>query len=425
MLLGLMLLLAESFTYAAFRHTLYASLDDSLKVFAQKQARMETRTELEPPARKTSALDSLNRQQPIRMTVYDAQGNQVDWGPSRVEFIPRAGTFQIGSERVFMLKIPSGWIQTTQSDQAVTASLWQILRLQLTGVPLMLLLALGIGYLIGDRAMKPIDQVSDLAARIARGGHPGERVPVAPGSDELARLTRTINDMLSKLDTQLAREQLFAHASAHELRTPISVIRAATGLALEQERTPQQYRETLEQIHEVSEDMSALTGRLMTLAQATRPAEQRAVNLADVVLMTTEVHAREAQERHIHLRVSVEDAATSGDFNTLVLAAGNLIQNAVKYSPQGSSIDVSCETDARQVRLLVLDAGPGIPESEMPRLTQPFQRGAQTQNLSGAGLGLALVQTILEGHGGALELANRPEGGLSATLVLPRRTSPG
>ena len=120
--------------------------------------------------------------------------------------------------------------------------------------------------------------------------------------------------------------------------------------------------------------------------------------------------------------MAVEDAATSGDFNALVLAAGNLIQNAIKYSGTGSSIDVSCELDDAQARLAVLDSGPGIPEAEMSRLTQPFQRGAQPQGLSGAGLGLALVQTVLEAHGGRLELVNRPGGGLSASLLLPRRT---
>ncbi|GGR17862.1 sensor histidine kinase [Deinococcus ruber] len=426
-LLGLMLLVAGSLSYVALRHTLYATLDESLRVFAQKQADQDRKPEvnahLDPSVDVRAAFDALNRQQPIRMTVYDHGGNILDWGPSRVGFLPRAGTVQLGSERVFVLKTPRGWIQTSQSDADVRASLWQILRLGLLGVPIMLLVALGIGYGLADRALRPVDQVSDLAARIARSGHPGERVPQAPGADELARLTQTINDMLGKLDAQLTRERLFAHASAHELRTPISVIRTATGLALEQDRAPEQYRETLWQIHAVSEDMSALTGRLMTLASATRPAEQRAVNLADVVLMATEVHARETQEKQMHLQVSVEDAATSGDFNALVLAAGNLIQNAIKYSPQGSSIDVSCEVDATQVRLVVQDAGPGIPETEMPRLTQPFQRGAQTQNLSGAGLGLALVQTVMEAHGGRLELVNRPQGGLGATLVLPRRLS--
>ncbi|WP_424952009.1 sensor histidine kinase [Deinococcus sp.] len=423
-LLGLMLLTAGSLSYVALRQTLYAGLDDSLRVFAQKQAQQEARPELEPPAGVGRALDALNRRQPIRMTIYDLRGREVDWGPSRVGFLATPGTVQIGPERVFILNIPGGWIQTSQSDAALQDSLWQILRLELMGLPLLLLLALGIGYVLADRALKPVDQVSDLAARIARNGHPGERVPLAPGGDELARLTRTINDMLGKLDAQLARERLFAHASAHELRTPISVIRAATSLALEQERTPEQYRETLWQMQQVSEDMGNLTGRLLGLAQATRPVVQRPVNLADVVLMASELHTPDAQRKSMQLVVTLADAETTGDFGALVVAAGNLIQNAVKYSPAGSVIHVSCEADRQYARLTVQDAGPGISESEMPRLIQPFQRGPQAAGLGGAGLGLALVLAIMEAHGGRLDLRNRAGGGLKAALILHRAWAP-
>jgi signal transduction histidine kinase len=198
------------------------------------------------------------------------------------------------------------------------------------------------------------------------------------------------------------------------------VIRAATALALEQERTPEQYRETLRQVHDVSGDMGSLTGRLMGLAQANRPAERRSVNLADVTLMVSELHATDAQKRHIHLQVSVSDAPTTGDFDALVLAAGNLLQNAIKYSFSGLPIHLSCEADAEYARLKVQDAGPGIPASDVPRLTQPFQRGSQTQGSSGAGLGLALASAIADAHGGRLELNAAPRGGLSAELVLPR-----
>ncbi|GGR36512.1 sensor histidine kinase [Deinococcus ruber] len=420
-LLGLLLLVAGSLSYGALRHTLYAGLDDALRVFAEHQAKQDATLKFEPPPQVGDVLDAINRQQPIRMTVYDAVGKVVDWGPSRVGFLPRAGTRQVGAERVFTLRTASGWIQTSQSNQGVQASLRQILHLELLGVPLLLLLALALGYVLADRALRPVDQVSDLGARIARSGHSGERVPQASGTDELARLTRTINDMLSKLDSQMVRERLFAHASAHELRTPISVIRAATTLALEQERTPEQYRDVLQQVESVSEDMSALTHRLMLLATATRPAITQVVNLADITLMVSELHATEAHDKQLHLQTTVRDAETTGDFGALVLAAGNLLQNAIKYSPPRSSIQLSCDADTVSARLTVQDAGPGIPADELPRVTQPFQRGSQTQGLSGAGLGLALVQAVAESHGGQLELFNADAGGLRATLILPRQ----
>jgi len=419
-LLGLMLLIAGSLSYLALRTTLYSGLDDGLRAVARQQVAQRARVNNEPPADVRAVLDALHRQQPTRLTEFDAQGREAGSGPSRVGFVPQAGISQVGTERVFMLNTPTGWMQASRSDEEVRSALWRILRLELLGAPLMLLLALGLGYVLADRALEPVDQVSDLAARIARGGHPGERVPQAPGGDELARLTRTINDMLSRLDAQLTRERLFAHASGHELRTPISVIRAATSLALEQPRTPEEYRATLWQVRDVSEDMSALIGRLMALAQAVRPASQQPVNLADITLMVSELHAAEAQEKHIHLQVSANDAETSGDFESLVLAAGNLVQNAIKYSPPGSTVHVSCELGVVSACLTVLDPGPGIPGEDLLRLTQPFQRGTHTLGLSGAGLGLALVEAIVEAHGGRLSLTNRPEQGLRAELLLPR-----
>ncbi|MBB6017095.1 sensor histidine kinase [Deinococcus radiopugnans] len=422
-LLAVTLLIAGAFSFAALRHTLYDGLDASLRTYAQKQAQIEATGGGEPPSGVEAALGQLNRQQPTRLTVYDLQGREVDCGPSRVGFLPQAGAVQVGSERVFTVRIPEGWIQASQSDAALRASLGQILRLELLGLPLLLLLTLGIGYVLADRALRPVDQVSDLAARIARSGQPGERVPVSPGADELARLTRTINDMLDKLDAQMARERLFAHASAHELRTPISVIRAAASLALEHGRTPEQYREVLAQVREVSEDMSGLTHRLLALARAGRPAEQHAVNLADVALMAAELHTPEVQERGTRLQVTLEDAAACGDFDALVLAAGNLIQNAVRYSPPGSCVLVSCRVDATHACLSVQDAGPGIPADELPRLLQPFQRGPQQGGSGGgAGLGLALVEAIAEAHGGKLMLLTSPGGGLRAELILSRNT---
>lgn len=415
-LLALTLLLAGGVSYAGLRHTLYASLDAALRTAAQTAVTMEARPDLEPPAGVASVLDAINNQQPIRLTFFDAQGRVTDRGPSRVGFVPRVGVSQVGAERVFMRRTASGWVQTSQSAADLTTALRSILWQQLLGVPVVLLLSLGLGYVLADRALRPVDQVSALAARIARSGQPGERVPVAPGGDELARLTRTVNDMLARLDAQLAHERLFAQASAHELRTPISVIRAATSLALEQERTPGAYRAALEQVQAVSEDMSALTDRLLALARTAHPMPAGPVNLADVALMVTELHADAATRRNVRLQVTADDAATTGDFDALVLAAGNLVQNAVRHSPPGTSVQVSSGTGAGTAHLTVQDAGLGIPEADVPRLLRPFQRGELG---GGAGLGLALVQAIVTAHGGRLHLTTPPLSGLRAELVLP------
>ena len=416
-LLTLTLLLAGTVNYLGVKRTLYDTLDTSLRAAAQTAASVEAQPELEPTPDAGAALDIINNRHPVRLTFFDQRGRLADRGPSRVGFTPRTGSYHAGTERVFMQRVPSGWLQATQSDADLRASLRGILGQQLLGFPVVVLISLATGYALADRALRPVDRVSDTATRIAKSGHPGERVPQAPGSDELARLTTTITDMLSRLDAQLTHERLFAHASAHELRTPLSVIRAAASLSLEHERQPDQYRATLAQVQAVSEDMSALTDRLMALARAAHPAPTRPVNLADVALMVTELHTEEASARQIRLQVTADDAPTTGDFSALVLAAGNLVQNAVQHSPPGTTVQVTSGVQADQAFLTVQDAGPGIPAASVPRFLQPFQRGEHSRG--GAGLGLALVQAVITAHGGEVTLVTPPLHGLRAQLTLP------
>ncbi|GGS39828.1 sensor histidine kinase [Deinococcus knuensis] len=416
-LLALTLLTAGFLSYQGIRQTLHANLDTALKAAAITAAHVEARPDIEPTPDAAEVLDMINNQNPIRITIFNADGRVRDRGPSRVGFTPKEGAQTSQHERVFMHPIPGGWVQASQSDAELIASLrrtrWQHALL----LPGVLIVSMLIGYSLANRALRPIDQVSAVAARIARSGQPGERVPVVPGTDELAQLTRTINDMLAQLDIQLAHERLFAHASAHELRTPISVIRAAASLALEHDRAPDEYRHALTQIRAVSEDMSDLTDRLLCLARSAHPRHPAPVNLADVALMVTELHATEAGARQVKLTVTAGDAATTGDLNALILAAGNLVQNAVRHAPADSTVQIWSHASDGYAWFTVQDAGPGIPAADITRLLRPFERG--TSSPAGAGLGLALVRTVVDAHGGTLDFQTPTAGGLRVTISLP------
>ena len=416
-LLAATLLLVGALSYWAFERTLYANLDDALRSAAERFAEQE-RQGLEPSPDVQVRLDAINRTQPIRLTVFDAQGQERDLGPSRVGFLGRAGATQVGRERVFMLENSGLWFQASQSDASIRIALERLLNLELlAALPLLLLSAL-MGYGIADRALKPVDQVSSLASRIAKEGQPGARVPQAPGHDELARLTETVNAMLAQLERQLTRERLFAHLSAHELRTPISVIRAATTLALERERNACEYRAALEQVQRVSEEMTDLTSRLLAIARAATPNDPKPINLADLALLVAEKLEAEALAKGVQLQITADDAPTHGDPSALVLAVGNLVQNAIRHSPRNAVVDIQSGRDLGRAVLGVRDRGPGIDELEVSRLLQPFQRGAVAE-AGGAGLGLALTQAIVTAHGGKLELCNAPESGLLAQISLP------
>lgn len=417
-LLAASLLIAGTLSYQGVKQTLYGTLDATLRAEAVTAADVEAKPELEPDPAVAEVLDHINNQNPVRITIYHEDGRLRDRGPSRVGFAPVPGARTAAHERVYTLPIPGGWVQASQSDAELIASLRVTLWQHLLLLPGVLIVSVITGYALAHRALRPVDEVTAVARRIARSGQPGERVPVAPGTDELARLTWTINDMLTQLDLQLAHERLFAHASAHELRTPISVVRAAASLALEHDRAPAEYREALRQIHAVSEDMSDLTDRLMALARSARPHRLDPVNLADVALMVTELHAAEAHARRVHLSVTASDAAVTGDLGALVLAAGNLVQNAVRHAPGGSAVEIRSGTGALGAHLTVQDSGPGIPEADLARLLRPFERGQGSPG--GAGLGLALVQAVVHAHGGQLSFDRPPGGGLRACVALPR-----
>ncbi len=347
------------------------------------------------------------------------EGGEVIAGERPVDAPLRVGFARMGGYRVLTERAPSGrWIQAFRSESELLSSLAGVTRVLLFVAPAALLLGLAGGYLLADRALRPVDAVTRLAGRIAASGRYAERVPVSPGRDEMARLTATINAMLDRLGGLIERERTFALAAAHELRTPLAVIRARASLTLERERDPAQYKAALAEVRGVSADLSALTDRLLALARSGGPARAQDADLADVALEVAEAQSAYAELRGVQVALDLASAPARGDPAALRLAASNLLQNALRYG--GGRVRVQ----ASGASLIVEDDGPGIPESEMARLLLPFQRGAGLQGSEGAGLGLALVSAVAEQHGGQLILGRSVLGGLRAELRLSARNTP-
>lgn len=316
-----------------------------------------------------------------------------------------------------------GWVQAFRPGNELLSSLERVTRLFFWIAPLVALLGLVGGYLLADRALRPVAAVTRLARRIAQSGDSVERVPLAPGSDEMARLTSTINAMLDRLAGVIERERTFSLAAAHELRTPLSIIRARTSLALERDRKPAQYRAALLEVEGISLDLTVLTERL--LARTSGPARVESVNLADVALEVVELHASTAEAKGVRVSLELESVPSSGDRATLLLVASNLVQNALRYGQvlgrEGGRVRVATHLLEGHAVLWVEDDGPGILEADLERLLQPFQRGSKLQGSEGAGLGLALVAAVTEQHGGTLSLERSQWGGLRVRVGLPQK----
>ena len=356
----------------------------------------------------------------IALSVFDADGQPNDSLPaSPVDAPLEPGFASIDGYRVLSVRAPDGrWVQAARSEADARNTLKGTRDLLMFGFPLLLALGLGAGYWLADRALKPVDAVSLLASRIAASGKPGERVPEAQGSDEMARLTRTVNAMLEKLEALIAQERAFALAAAHELRTPLAVLQGRVSLSLERERSPEHYRQSLETVSRTTQELTRLVEGLLTLARTQAPSQPIALDLADIGLEVAEAQADAAKARGQRIALELSSAPAYGDPAALRLAVSNLIRNAIRYGREGGRIVVRSliDTDAR---IEVCDDGSGVDEADLERLRRPFQRGHGLQAIQGSGLGLALVDAIAEQHGGQLELGRAPEGGLRAAIRLP------
>jgi signal transduction histidine kinase len=409
------LLVTSSIFFFSLRTSLHEMLDNSLHDAASLAASQLTGDEGQPKFSETDA-ESLQRevQGETTLVVFNAKQNQTDrLGRARVTAPLEAGFTSTKGFRAYTIQTEKGdWVQALRSEAETLETLSRAQRLLLFTVPLMLLAGLGAGYLIADRALRPVDQVSRLASNIASSGRYKDRVPESSGGDEMARLTRTVNAMLGKLEATIERERAFALAAAHELRTPLALLRGQTSLSLRRERTSDEYRQVIESVDQTSLEMTGLVESLLALARTNQMLQKQAVNLEDLALEVVEALSETARARSIKLILETQSAPTHGDPAALRLLVTNLVANAIKYGREGGHIWLRTVSQADHVTLEVSDDGPGIEASDLERLTQPFQRGLGLQGVTGTGLGLALALAVAEQHGGTLELSRAAEGGL-------------
>lgn len=357
------------------------------------------------------------------LLVYDPQGNLTDrFGKPPVEAPLESGFVTLKNTRVYSELLPDGsFIQAMRSEVETSRTIGRTQTMLLLSLPLLLLVGLGAGYVLADRALRPVDHVTRLAGQIAASGRYGQRVPETSGKDEMAHLTQTFNAMLSRLEATIEREKAFALAAAHELRTPLSVLQGRASLSLEKVRTPEQYQQALRVVDRTSRELVGVVESLLMLAQSNQPPTEQKVQLDFLALEASEGLRTLAKDHQVGVSLELEPAPAHGDPTALRTAIANLISNALKYGSPGGQVWVRTRSNSTYTVVEIADDGPGIPEGELERLRQPFQRGAGLQKVSGAGLGLALVSAIVEQHGGHLLLSNAPEGGLLARIKLPLR----
>ena len=275
-------------------------------------------------------------------------------------------------------------------------------------------------WLAAGRAVQPLRALSRTTKTITETDL-SDRVEVR-GGDEIAELARTFNGMLDRLQSAFQDQKEFLADVGHELRTPITVIRGHLETLGDD---PSERAEATTVINDELERMSRLVDDLLLLARSDRADFLRPEPL-DLDLFTQELMAKARTLGSREWRIDRADVALFvGDPHRLTSAVMNLAQNAVKYTREGQVIAIGSSHERGRIRIWVRDEGTGIEQHEQARIFERFARGLQqSEHGHGAGLGLAIVKAIVEAHGGWVELASRPGGGSTFTLVIPAEPKP-
>ncbi len=300
-------------------------------------------------------------------------------------------------------------------------SLDRLRREFLVAAPAALLLATLAGYLLAGAALRPVDAMRRQAEAIG-AKTPDRRLPVPPADDEIARLASTLNDMLDRLEAALQHEQRFVSDASHELRTPLALLRTELELALRRPRSHDELELAVRSAAEETERLTKLAEDLLLIARSDQsslpirrqPVEARAV--LDGVARRFEPRADELG-RVVAVEPG-EDATLDADPERLEQALGNLVDNALTHG--GGAVSLAVRADGERVELHVVDEGPGFPPGFAERAFDRFSRGDDARGRGGAGLGLAIVQSIAASHGGSAGVANRDGGGADVWIALSR-----
>jgi signal transduction histidine kinase len=318
--------------------------------------------------------------------------------------------------------------------------LWALATL----TPLGLILAGGGGWLLANRVLRPVDQMTQAARRI-EAERLAERLEGADVDDEFGRLARTLNEMLARLEAGFAQVRRFSADASHELRTPLTILKGEIEVALRSARDPGEYQRVLSSALEEVERMARLVDDLLMLSRADAGAlrwDREPVELDRLVEEVAKQGEILGRARGVQVVIqSLEPLIARGDEQRLRQLLLNLVDNAVKYTPPGGQVTLSLRRVGEEsgdptapppeafpdrpapewVEIAVSDTGVGIPPEALPRIFERFYRadGARSREAGGAGLGLCIAKTIAEAHGGTIQAQSALGAGSTFSVRLP------
>ena len=352
---------------------------------------------------------------------------------------PEGGTAKLSSgepDYIYAVPVdppggPARVVEAGKSYEPAQEALEVFGTVLVAGIGVALLLSIGGAYFLARAALRPIDAVTNAAQEMGEGDL-SKRLPVANPKDEVGRLAITINGLLSRLEAALARreealerQRRFAADASHELRTPLTSIsghaRMLDEWALEED--PQRARRSVGAIRRQARRMGDLVDSLLAL---TRGDEGAGLEVGRHDLAAVAEEAVQTARATASGKMSVEYARpdrgimATFDRNGVLQLAGILLDNAVKYTPEGGRVTVRVREVDSHVQFEVSDTGVGIADAQLPLIFERFYRADLSRTKGGAGLGLSIARQIAEAHGGTIEVSSKPGEGSTFTLLLPK-----
>ncbi len=319
-----------------------------------------------------------------------------------------------------------GVVQVGLSDGDIKETLNISVTLALLLLPVTLLVAGGSGYWLAGRALKPISTIAELARNIESDSL-SRRIEMELPNDEIGTLANMFNRMLDRIERAFVRQRQFTADASHELRTPLTLMHSQLEVALASPRDAERDQEVFAELTQDVDRLTRLAAALLALARSDNEQlllTQEVIDIDEFMRRIQGQYAEQAAERGVKLVTDATPGTFVADEDKLTQVFFNLLDNALRYAPTGTSVVLATELKPDSIEFTVTDEGKGISAEHLPHIFDRFYRveSGRAEESSSIGLGLSICQMIVEAHNGTITATSTEELGTTITVWLPHHT---
>ncbi|AFK06989.1 signal transduction histidine kinase [Mesotoga prima MesG1.Ag.4.2] len=438
--LGVILFAFSILIYMILSAQLHSETDSSLRIVSSQLLANIEIVQNYPVFKKTVEMDSLTNRllaEGFAVRLMDNSGSIVEgFGPfgilkASIDLTDKefsSVSTSVGVWRIFTLQIGQwGWIQVGESLSSVRVALFRLSRLMMLIGPTIIILAVVGGFYLAKKSLEPVERITLLAEEISVEKL-NKRLNLTLPDDELGHLASTFDGMLERLEESVKKQRQFTSDAAHELRTPLTAIRSIVDVTLHRDRSSEEYVSALLQIQNEIERLSSVIDDLLiiTRLENTLPKREFAVfSVSALIWEVLETMMVLAKEKNIEIETDLqENVEIAGDRKHLSRAVFNLVDNAIKYTPENGKIRIAAKLSEskERIEIIVEDNGIGIQLEDMERIFDRFYRVDRARSQTrGTGLGLSIAKEIVKAHGGVISVKSSPGKGSTFKVSLPSK----